>query len=277
MTDQKDFYVRFWGVRGSLACPGSGTVRYGGNTSCLEIRCGDYFLIFDAGTGIRRLGEQLMAEVPIDAHIYFTHSHFDHICGLPFFAPLFVPENRIQMAAGHLLPEYTLEKVLCEMMIAPLFPIPPDVFQADITYSDFNVGQTLEPCPGLAVRTGPLNHPNRATGYRVEFDGKSICYLTDTEHPENGRDEAIVDLIRGADLVIYDSMYTDDEYPKYKGYGHSTWQEGVRLVEAAQAKTLVIFHHEPSHEDDFMDGIAKEAEALRPGTIVAKEGMMLSP
>jgi phosphoribosyl 1,2-cyclic phosphodiesterase len=277
MTDQKDFYVRFWGVRGSLACPGSGTVRYGGNTSCLEIRCGDYFLIFDAGTGIRRLGEQLMAEVPIDAHIYFTHSHFDHICGLPFFAPLFVPENRIQMAAGHLLPEYTLEKVLCEMMIAPLFPIPPGVFQADITYSDFNVGQTLEPYPGLAVRTGPLNHPNRATGYRVEFDGKSICYLTDTEHPENGRDEAIVDLIRGADLVIYDSMYTDDEYPKYKGYGHSTWQEGVRLVEAAQAKTLVIFHHEPSHEDDFMDGIAKEAEALRPGTIVAKEGMMLSP
>ncbi len=277
MADRKEFYVRFWGVRGSLACPGAGTVRYGGNTSCLEVRCGDYLLIFDAGTGMRRLGEHLMADAPLDTHIYFTHSHFDHICGLPFFAPLFVPENRIQMAAGHLLPEYTLEKVLCEMMIAPLFPIPPDVFQADITYSDFNVGQTLEPCPGLAVRTGPLNHPNRATGYRVEFDGKSICYITDTEHPENGRDEAIVDLIRGADLVIYDSMFTDDEYPKYKGFGHSTWQEGLRLVEAAQAKTLVIFHHDPGHDDEFMDGIAKEAEALRSGTIVAKEGMTLSP
>ncbi|MCG8547527.1 MAG: MBL fold metallo-hydrolase, partial [Alphaproteobacteria bacterium] len=201
----------------------------------------------------------------------------DHICGLPFFAPLFVACNWIRIAASHLLPETNLKQVLIEMMMAPLFPIPPSVFQADVQYDDFNCGDTLSPAAGVTLRTAPLNHPNRATGYRVELGGQSICYVTDTEHVAGKRDQNIVGLIRDADLFIYDSTYTDNEYPAYKGYGHSTWEEGARLADAAGVKTLVIFHHDPNHDDDRMDEIAQVAAQHRPGTVVAREGMVLSP
>ena len=277
MSDPADFSVTFWGVRGSIACPGECTVRYGGNTSCLEVRCGDRLLIFDGGTGVRDLGIELQKNGPVDADLFLTHTHFDHICGLPFFMPLYVPGNTIRLSAGHLLPDMTLKNVLVEMMMAPLFPIPPEAFRADVSYQDFRMGETVSPGDGITLRTAPLNHPNNATGYRIEYDGRSICYITDTEHVEGERDANIVGLIAGADLVIYDATYTDEEYPKYRGYGHSTWQEGMRLVEAAKAKTLVIFHHDPAHDDDRMDEIAAEAERRRPGTIVAREGMVLTP
>lgn len=277
MSETTDFFVRFWGVRGSIACPGPRTVRYGGNTSCLEIRCGKRLLIFDAGTGLRDLGNHLSREESVHAELYLTHTHFDHICGLPFFAPLYTAGNKIQLAAGHLLPEADLRRVLIEMMMAPLFPIPPAAFKADVNYLDFEMGDVLSPGDDITIRTGPLNHPNRATGYRVEYDGRSICYITDTEHRTRGRDRRIVELIRKADLVIYDSTYSDAEYPRYKGYGHSTWEEGVRLADAAAVKSLVIFHHDPSHDDDHMDRIAAAAEKVRPGTVVAREGMVLTP
>ena len=277
MADRQDFCVTFWGVRGSIACPGPETVRYGGNTSCLEVLCGDCRLIFDGGTGLRKLGGTLAGQTPLDTDIFFTHTHFDHVCGLPFFVPFFIPGNRINLWAGHLMPENALRHVLIEMMIAPLFPVPPEIFQADVAYNDFKSGEVVTPRKGVTIRTAPLNHPNRATGYRIEFDGRSICYLTDTEHFEDGPDSNILGLIAGADIVIYDATYTDDEYPRFKGFGHSTWQEGIRLVDAAGAKTLVIFHHDPSHDDDFMDDIARQAEAARPGTLVAREGMTLRP
>jgi phosphoribosyl 1,2-cyclic phosphodiesterase len=277
MAKQNDFSVTFWGVRGSIACPGLETVRYGGDTSCLEVICGDYRMIFDGGTGLRNLGRLLAEQGPIDSDIFFSHCHFDHVCGLPFFAPLFIPGNRFRLWAGHLQPEHTLKQVLVEMMLAPLFPVPPEIFQADVTYNDFSCGDVMNPYPGVTIKTALLNHPNRATGYRIEFGGKSICYLTDTEHFEDGIDQNIVGLIGGADIVIYDATYTDEEYPRFKGFGHSTWQEGVRLVTETGARTLVIFHHDPSHDDDFMDEIGKQAEAVRPGTLVAREGMTLRP
>ena len=277
MSDPAEFFVRFWGVRGSIACPGPDTIRYGGNTSCLEVRCGGRLLIFDAGTGLRLLGQALVQEGPVDADLYLTHTHFDHVCGLPFFAPLFVSSNRIRLTSGHLKPENHLEQVLTDMMMAPLFPVPPSVFTAQVTFHDFSAGETQSPADDIAIRTAPLNHPNRATGYRVDYDGRSICYITDTEHVEGERDANIVGLVQGADLMIYDSTYSDEEYPRFKGYGHSTWQEGLRLADAAQVKTLVIFHHDPSHDDDQMDRIGALAEAERPGTVVAREGMVLTP
>jgi phosphoribosyl 1,2-cyclic phosphodiesterase len=271
------FYVRFWGVRGSIATPGAATARYGGNTSCLEVRCGNRLLIFDAGTGIRPLGTHLDQGGAVDADVYFTHTHVDHIQGLPFFSSAYKKSNKLRFWAGHLKPDYTLKQVLSEMMMEPLFPVPISIFGAEITFNDFDCGNTLSPAPGIVLRTAPLNHPNRATAYRVEYGGKSICYVTDTEHVPGKPDENILRLIRGADIVIYDSTYTDDEFPRYAGWGHSTWQEGVRLCDRAKSGRLVVFHHDPTHDDAFMDGVAEAAAKARPNTVVAREGLTLSP
>jgi len=270
-----DFSVRFWGVRGSIACSGPRTARYGGNTSSLEVRCGARMLLFDAGTGLRYLGNSLSNSTSIDADLFLTHTHFDHVCGLPFFRPFFEPRNRFRLWAGHLGEGMTLRRVLGEFMMSPLFPVPPQVFRARMEYREFKAGETLHPGDAVAVRTATLNHPDGATGYRVDYAGKSLCYLTDTEHVPNAPDRHILELIAGADLVIYDSMYTDAEYDTYVGWGHSTWQEGVRLCRAAGAKRMAVFHHDPEHDDDMLDGIAREVEKQLPGSVVAKDGLLI--
>jgi phosphoribosyl 1,2-cyclic phosphodiesterase len=269
------FSVRFWGVRGSIACSSPSSIAYGGNTSSLEIRCGKHVLLFDCGTGARYLGRELCKEAPLDLDLYLTHTHFDHVCGLPFFVPFFDKRNKFRIHAGHLLPALTIKQALTELMMAPLFPVPLGIFAADISFDDFHAGDTLRPHPGITIRTAPLNHPNGATGYRIEYAGKSICYLTDTEHVIGAPDQNILDLIKDADIVIYDSMYTDEEYPGKVKWGHSTWQEGARLCAAAKAKTFVVFHHDPDHDDAFMDRVAAEVAAVRPGAVVAREGMIL--
>ena len=272
-----DFLVRFWGVRGSIAAPGPATARYGGNTSSIEVRCGGRLILLDAGTGMRYLGNQLLAEAPLDADLFFTHTHFDHVCGLPFFKPFFLPQNAFRLWAGHLGGRTTLQRVMREFMAAPLFPVPPEVFRARMEYRDFKAGDTLEPAAGIVVRTAPLNHPDGASGYRIEHGGRSVCYITDTEHVPGTPDRNVLALIAGADIVIYDSMYTDEEYAKsYVGWGHSTWQEAVRLAKSAGVKQLVVFHHDPDHDDDRLDAIAREAEAALPGTVLAREGLTLT-
>ncbi|WP_448205180.1 MBL fold metallo-hydrolase [Azospirillum sp. sgz302134] len=271
------FAVRFWGVRGSIASPGPQTVHYGGNTPCIEVRCGDALLVLDAGTGIRPLGEALMRQGPVDLDLLLTHSHLDHICGLPFFAPAFDAASSVRIWAGHLEPGRTIRSVLQGMMSPPLFPVPVEIFRADCSFQEFAAGDTLTLKPGVTVRTGRLNHPDEAVGYRIEFGGRSFCYVTDTEHPAEGRDPRILDLVRGADLLVYDSTYTDAEYPAHLGWGHSTWQECLRLADEAGVGRAVIFHHDPRRTDAQLDAIAAEAEALRPGTLVAREGMVLSP
>jgi phosphoribosyl 1,2-cyclic phosphodiesterase len=278
VADSEDFYVRFWGVRGSIATPGPRTARYGGNTSSLEVRCGKHMFLFDAGTGLRYLGNELVNNGAVDTDLFLTHTHFDHVCGLPFFVPLFIKTSQIRIWAGHLKSrEMTVKYVISEMMFSPLFPVPPEIFTANVSYLDFDAGEVLEPRPGVKVRTTRLNHPDRATGYRVEFGGKSICYLTDTQHVIGKPDQNVLNIIKGADMVIYDSTYTDAEFPKRADWGHSTWEEGVRLCEAAGVKTFVVFHHDPDHDDDFMDKVTSEVTAKRPGSIVAKEGLVLQP
>ena len=249
-------------------------MRYGGNTSSLEVRCGEEVLLFDAGTGIRYLGRALEGK-RLDADVYFTHTHFDHVCGLPFFRPLFEPQNRFRLWAGHLRGAMTLKRVLAEFMVSPLFPVPPEVFRSNLEYRDFTAGETLTTPKGVHVRTSVLNHPDGATGYRVDYDGRSLCLVYDTEHVPGSLDRNVLALISGAELVIYDAMYTDDEYRRYVGWGHSTWQEGIRLCREAGAKRMVVFHHDPSHTDDIMDKIGADAIAVRPGTVTAREGMVL--
>ena len=277
LGDQGDFSVKFWGVRGSIACPGDQYQRYGGNTSCVEVRCGGEMLILDAGTGLRGLGDSLVKDGQVQGNLFLTHTHFDHINGLPFFAPLFNPRNRLKIWAGHLLPELTLHEALGKFMAAPLFPVPLQIFAANVSFHDFTAGEAIEPHADIKIQTVPLNHPNKATGYRLDYGGRAICYITDTEHEKDRPDDNILGLIDRADMMIYDSTYTDEEFSRYQTWGHSTWQEGARLCDLAGVKQLVVFHHDPGHDDDFMDRVAEQAERARPGTAVAREGMVLRP
>lgn len=268
------YVVKFWGVRGSIACPSPDHVVYGGNTSCVEFRLGDHVLIFDAGTGIRLLGQNLFKRGVSAATLMFTHTHWDHINGFPFFAPAFSPAFTLRVMAGHLGGQTgAIEAVLAKQMENPTFPVPLETMRSRMSFHDFQAGDQLQPFADVVVKTAPLRHPNQATGYRVEYGGKSVCYVTDTEHVPGQPDENVLGLIRGADLVIYDSTYTDDEFPAKVHWGHSTWQEGIRLCRAAGVGKLAIFHHDPDHDDSFMTKLEAEARQAWDGAMVARDGM----
>ncbi len=265
--------VKFWGVRGSIACPQPAHMRYGGNTSCIEVFAGEHRTILDAGTGIRLLGQEFLRENVMLVDLLLTHTHWDHINGFPFFVPAYDPRRTLHIMAGHLTGKASIQDVLSAQMDNPMFPIPLGAMQSSLKIEDFVAGDSFDLRPDLHVRTAPLRHPNGATAYRIEHGGKSVCYVTDTEHIPGRPDESILALIDGTDLVIYDCTYTEEEFPAKVSWGHSTWNEGVRLCQMANAKQLAIFHHDPEHDDDFMDAIAVEAKELWENTFVAHEGM----
>ncbi len=268
--------IRFWGVRGSTPCPGPATARYGGNTPCVEVRCGEQVLIFDAGTGIRDLGQMLIDEkTGRDTDIFFTHCHLDHIIGLPFFEPLSREGQKIGIWAGNLRPDATIAAAVRRLMSFPLFPIGIELFQAAIEFHDFCAGEKLAPRPGVTLQTAALGHPGGATGYRVDFNGHSVAYLTDLELGDGPFDEGVTRLAKGADVIIMDATYTDAELPAHRGWGHSSWQQVAKFADAAGAKTACLFHHDPAHDDAFMDKVAAEAAKARPGTVVAREGLCI--
>lgn len=270
------FRIKFWGVRGSIACPSPNHVVYGGNTSCIEVKADEHHLILDAGTGIRGLGHEFLKRDMRRSTLLLTHTHWDHINGFPFFAPAFQPQRAFAIYAGHLKGKGGIQSVLASQMSNPMFPVPLEALQAELEFNDFSVGEVLTFGNGIRVRTAPLNHPNGATAYRVEYDGAAVCYVTDTEHVPGQPDQNVLGLIEGADLVIYDSTYTDEEFPQKVGWGHSTWQEGVRLCRAANVKRLAIFHHDPDHDDTFMKRIEEEASRTWEGALVARDNMELA-
>jgi phosphoribosyl 1,2-cyclic phosphodiesterase len=208
--------------------------------------------------------------------LLFTHTHMDHLVGLPFFAPAYNPQNTIRFWAGHLLPERSLEGACRHLMSDPLFPVPPDVFQAKVSFIDFDENSTISLTPEITVKTAPLDHPGRATGYRIEYGGKSIAVVTDTAHVPDAPNNNALKLMHDADIVIYDAMFTEEEFKDRPDWGHSTWEEGIKLANMASAKQLVLFHHDPSRTDEEMDKIVSEASERRPGTIAAREGETLT-
>jgi phosphoribosyl 1,2-cyclic phosphodiesterase len=275
-STESQFKVRFWGVRGSIACPGAETVRYGGNTSCIEMRVDGHLLIFDGGTGLRVLGQALLREMPLNAHMFFTHSHWDHIQGFPFFVPAFIKGNTFKIYGAIAPNGSTIEQRLNDQMLHPNFPVPLQIMGADLTFYDIAVGETVM-VGDVKIENALLNHPGEAVGYRVTYGNRSVAYVTDTEHYRNRLDENVLWLADNADLMIYDATYTDDEYYSEKsskiGWGHSTWQEAVKAAKAANVKQLVIFHHDPLHTDDFMDQVKEDTAQVFPNSVVAWEGL----
>lgn len=274
----RDFVVKFWGVRGSVPTPGKDTVKYGGNTSCIEMQVGGKRLIFDGGTGIRELGKEMMQEMPVEAYLFFTHYHWDHIQGFPLFTPAFSKGNCFHIY-GAIPPEgESMKQHFIDRVLHYNSPIPLKGMQADLQFYELEHGQKMM-LHDIEIETGSLNHPNTAMGYRVTWNGRSAVYCSDTEHFSDRLDEHVVHLARGADVLIYDAMYTDDEYHSSKsskvGWGHSTWQEAIKVAKAAGVKRVVIFHHEPAHSDDFLDRIGEKAKAVFPMAVMAIEGLVL--
>ncbi|MEM9771364.1 MAG: MBL fold metallo-hydrolase [Cyanobacteria bacterium P01_D01_bin.73] len=272
------FLVRFWGVRGRVPCPGDETVRYGGNTPCLEMQIGEQRLVFDGGTGLRVLGQAMLREMPIEAHLFFSHAHWDHTQGFPFFVPAFVRGNRFHIYGAPSLNGITIEKRLHDQMLHPNFPVPLQVMGADLQFHNLRAAETIQ-IGDVVVENDRLHHPGEALGYRISWNGCCVAYVTDIKGRPCNLDEQILRVARDADVLIYDATYTCDKYEEKVGcdneWSHDSWQEGVKIAQAAGVGQLIIFHHDPTHTDVFLDEMGDRLEKELPGSVVAMEGMVV--
>jgi phosphoribosyl 1,2-cyclic phosphodiesterase len=264
--------VRFWGVRGSVAVSGADVARVGGNTTCVELQAEGQRLILDGGTGLASLGRSLAG--PVDTTLLFTHVHWDHIQGVPFFGPLFHPDSRVQLG-GHRTAWGGLEQALEAQMRPPLFPIGPSAFRAQIRYRDVESAKPFEVGP-FRVTAVLLDHPDGVLAYRIEAGGSTVVFATDVEHAD-GLDPELVKLAEDADLLIHDAQFTDAEYrgeagPSRVGWGHSTWTQALAVADAAGAGKVALFHHDPARNDDAVAVLESRANEVRPGTFAAREG-----
>ncbi len=248
---------------------------YGGNTACVEVRCGDEVIILDGGSGLMPLGRSLVSLEQEDFNLFLTHSHADHLCGLMFFAPLFKNSATLRIWAGHIDGE-TVKSHIDKMVSPPLFPVTTEVFPGRFEYRGFKAGDALQlENEEIKVSTCKLNHPGEATGFRIDYHGRSFCYITDTEHVAGEVDQTIAHLIKDSDLVIYDSCFTEEEFAERIGWGHSTWNAGVELCKSAGVKRMIAFHHEITRTDRQLEAMDLLLDAAMPGSSFAREGMTI--
>ncbi len=289
--------IKFWGVRGSIPTPGKDTIEFGGNTTCIEIVTeSKERIIFDAGTGIRVLGLELMktefGQGKGKAHIFFTHSHWDHIQGFPFFAPAYIGRKDMQgNRIADCCNEFNLygaadvgdrlEATLRGQMDNYYFPVDLGYLSSSINFKTLKDNQVT--IGNTKISALKLVHPNGVLGYRIDDGKSSIALATDCEHPSDGTiDQNLLKLAQGVDVLIYDGQYTPEEYAPHKfdlpgpgkqGFGHSTAEEGVRAARAAGAKRLIITHHDPLHDDELLRRMEENTRRLYASTDFAREGM----
>ncbi|HUS19076.1 MAG TPA: MBL fold metallo-hydrolase [Terriglobales bacterium] len=266
--------LKFWGVRGSTPTPQSENLRYGGNTSCVEVRINGQIYVFDCGTGFRNLGKQLLQEQngkPIHAHIFLSHFHWDHIQGIPFFTPLYTsPDNYFFFHSSSR--SRGLQRAIEEQMSDPYFPVDMTEMAAHRNFYDIEEDRiAFDDC---VIQSMWLNHPQGCLGFRIETDDKVIVYATDNEPGHPVFDKNVRKLAEGADVLIYDAQYLPEEYAAGKrGWGHSHWREAVNIVMESGTKELVLFHHDPDHNDACIDSIVTKAREYYPKVRAASEGM----
>lgn len=272
--------IRFWGVRGSVASSGPQVARMGGNTACVEVESQGHRLIFDAGTGVRPLGESLLGQGPVSATLLFSHLHWDHVQGFPFFGPAWVPTSALTLYGPGAGGDASLRSALVGQMSPPTFPVPLSAMRARL---DFRSA-----LPGVAFEVGPfrvtpvlLSHPQGCLGYHVEADGRRFAYCTDVEVGDAGLDAEAMRVLEGVDALTFDAQYTPDEYegrvggPK-RGWGHSTWADAAGLASRLGAGRLFLFHHEPSRDDDAVEAMARQAQDVFAATEPAREGLCVA-
>jgi phosphoribosyl 1,2-cyclic phosphodiesterase len=269
--------LRFWGVRGSTPTPVRENLRYGGNTPCIELRAGGELFILDCGTGLRRLGNALRQEFgrrPIRAQVFLSHYHWDHIQGIPFFTPLYDPKNSFVFHSFK-SPETDVQRALEHQMNNPYFPVDMRAMRAKRSFRE--IEEQSGRFGSLLITTRRLNHPQGCLGFRIEHRGRTITYATDNEPGDPRGDQNVRALAEGADVLIYDAQYTPQEYRNGKqGWGHSTWEEAVRIAREAGVKKLVLFHHDPDHDDKQIDAIVRQAQRRFAASIAAREGLAMS-
>jgi len=291
--------IRFWGVRGSIPCPGPLTQKYGGNGACIELRVGEQgrLVIIDAGSGIRQLGNYVMqhdlAKGPIQAELFLSHTHWDHIMGFPYFVPIYVPGSRLTVYGPVSFEDETLEEVVGGQMKYRYFPVNMGELRSTIEYIRLREEFGRDHGEGLVVTTKFLNHPITALGYRFEYQGKSFCtcydfepfrnlFLADPEHPDydeamavegeevaREQNEAMEAFFAGADLLVHDSQYTEAEMKNRMGWGHSSCEYAIAAANRAGVKKLALFHHDPDRTDEQMDEMA--ARYCAPGNTGSTE------
>lgn len=285
--------LQFWGTRGSIPSPGPNTVRYGGNTPCVEVRTSDgWLIILDAGTGIRELGRSLIGRAngaPIAGDIFLTHAHWDHIQGIPFFGPIFQRGNHFKIWGSRNL-ERSVDRVVRDQMSPVVFPVAFEEIDATIDFCE--IAEERHEGHGYEVSAFQVRHPGGALGYRfaeLNDSGHVLVYISDNElgagaeyDTRRGWRDELVSFVRGARVLVHDTMYTAEEYDHHRGWGHSTYGDAVELALEADVEQLVLFHHKPERGDDEVDRRAEECRELakrRGGgleVVAAAEGMTLT-
>ena len=276
-TFAQSMTVTFWGVRGSTPVPGPLTARYGGNTPCVEVNAGETTLVLDAGTGIQSFGRHMrqITDEPVHMTLFLTHTHWDHIQGLPFFQLAYQPTNEIHIV-GPKRVGVSLAECLERQMLAPNFPVPFAALQGVKSITEMASGESRT-FGEATVLAHALNHPNESMGFRIEYGDRALAYCLDHEHGDtHSIHPGVTELARDADMLVFDAAYSDEEYPSFKGWGHSTWQEGHKTARALNVKTLALAGFNPGVVDSDLDLIKAEVDQLEGETIIATEAQSIT-